>query len=94
MSRYIIKIKDKYFEWSTIVDAPITNGMSLSEFRSYYQSEYGENGMKNLDERLKLVEAKGISSILDHNLEEFIKYNHAGDNETRLSMNEIYEKYQ
>lgn len=49
MPRYIIKIKDKYFEWSTIVDAPVTNGMSLTEFRSYYQSEYGEDAMKNLD---------------------------------------------
>ena len=29
MPRFTIKIKDRYFHWSTIVDAPITHGMTM-----------------------------------------------------------------
>jgi len=94
MPRYIVKIKDKYFEWSTVVDAPVTYGMSLDEFRQYYQAEYGNDGMHNLDERLERVEAKGTSSQLDKDLKECIGFNRAGKNERQLSIEGIYKKYQ
>ena len=29
-AKLIIKIKDRYFKWSTIVDAPVTWGLSLA----------------------------------------------------------------
>jgi hypothetical protein len=40
MPTYICKFQDGekayYLEWSTIVDAPITTGMSLQEFKQHY----------------------------------------------------------
>lgn len=69
MSRYIIKLTDKrdlkdyYLEWSTIVDAPVTYGMTLDGFKIYYQGEYGISGMRDLPERLKRVEEKGTSAF-------------------------------
>lgn len=91
MGRFIVKIKDKYFDWSTIVDAPVTYGMSLDEFREYYRKEYGHDS--DLAERLARVEAKGTSSLIDDSLKESISFNRAGDNEKQLSISAIYTKY-
>lgn len=92
MPRYIVKIKDQYFEWSTVVDAPVTYGMSLDEFKEYYQSEYGS--VCGLDARLERVEAKGTSSQIDANLKECIGFNRAGENEKQISIAQIYKRYQ
>ena len=65
MPRYIIKlptpIGDRYLEWSSIVDAPITYGLTLEEFTDYYRSEYGDQGMRDLPDRMARVEATGTS---------------------------------
>jgi hypothetical protein len=93
MPRYIVKIKDRYFDWSTVVDAPVTYGMTLERFREYYRSEYGSDGMRHLDDRLERVEAKGTSSRLDENLKECIGFNRAGENEKQISISQIYKQY-
>lgn len=56
MGRYILKIKDHYLEWSTVVDAPVTFGMLLPEFKEYYRDEYGRDGYRELKHRLERVE--------------------------------------
>lgn len=92
MARGIIKIKDKYFEWSTVVDAPITYGMNLEQLNEYIKSEYGEEGLRNLPRRLESVEEVG-SSFMGDTLYGTICANRAGDDETTLTEDEIYEKY-
>lgn len=97
MPRYIVKLSDKnndyYLEWSSVVDAPVTYGMSLTEFKKYYNKEYGRNGMKNLGERLQRVKSNGTSCELGDNINDFISTNRAGDREKRLSKKEIINKY-
>ena len=93
MPHYIIKIKDKYFEWSTIVDAPITYGMTLRQLEKYIKAEYGNNGLEDLPQRLERVAEYGTSAAPYATLEELVEYNRAGENETRLTIDEIYEKY-
>lgn len=93
MGRFIIKIKDRYFEWSTVVDAPITNGMTLDELRAYIKEEYGQRGLESLPERLKRVEACGTSSYLDKTVADTIRGNRAGPKERRLTAEQIYERY-
>lgn len=67
MPRYICKINNKYFEWSTVVDAIVTDLMTLDEFKEYYQQQYGKEGMRDLPDRLERVESKGTScQICDH----------------------------
>lgn len=83
---------DYYFEWSEIVDAPVTKGMSLEKFREYYNAEYGRKGMEQLPERLARVEEKGCSHLFE-TLDEFISVNRAGDNEECLTKEELIEKY-
>ncbi|MFW6030480.1 MAG: hypothetical protein ACOCRO_09540 [Halanaerobiales bacterium] len=93
MGKCIIKIKDKYFEWSTISDAPVTYGMNKDELQEYIKTEYGNKGLKELPERLKRVKEKGTSWLENINLEDTIKFNHAGENEEYLNKEEIYEQY-
>lgn len=96
MGRYIIKLThesiDYYLEWSSVVDAPITYGMSLEEFKKYYIEEYGKQSENNLIERLERVERTGTSW---HNatLDDVIDSNRAGDNGRHISKKQIIIKY-
>ena len=92
MGKAIIKIKDKYFEFSTIVDAPVTYGMNEEELRNYIKDEYGNEGLKNLGDRLKRVEKNG-TSFHGEDLESTLIVNRAGCNEERLTEDEIYDMY-
>lgn len=93
MPRYIVKINNQYLEWSTIVDAPVTFGMSLDEFKEYYSDEYGEAGMNGLSERLKRVEEKGVSSYLDGSVSSLVSFNRAGPKETHLPLRLIKKAF-
>lgn len=93
MPRYIVKLDGKYLEWSTVVDAPVTEGKTLEEFKADYQLRYGINSMKELGGRLARVEAKGTSSQIDDSIDELILGNRAGENETELSKDELIKQY-
>jgi len=70
MGKLIMRITDDrdnidyYFEWSTMVDAPVTYGMSLENFKRYYETEYGRSSLIDLESRLKRVELTGCSSLI------------------------------
>ena len=97
MPRYIIKLqdvdRDYYLMWSTIVDAPITFGLTLGQFRDWYQAEYGKAGLTEFPERMLRVEQKGTSSNMHPSAEKVIGYNRAGPDETCLTREQILEKY-
>jgi hypothetical protein len=93
MGHYIIKIKDKYLVWSTVVDAPVTYGMTLDELKDYTKEEHGNAGVKKLTSRLTRVETKGTSSHIDTSMEDTVSYNRAGANETKLTVDQIYQEY-
>lgn len=95
MPRHIIKLTDPatstdyYLEWSTIVDSPITYGMSLEEFKEYYKEEYGRQGMLDLDQRLALVEKNGISTMDNRHTLDWLLNTHVD----KLTEQQILEKY-
>jgi len=93
MPRYIVKLDDYYLEWSTVVDAPVTFGMSLDGFRVYYQAEYGNAGLPVLMKRLERVESKGISSLIHESADDLLTFNRAGPNESTLTRDEILTAY-
>lgn len=93
MGRYIIKIEDKYLEWSTVVDAPVTWGVDRKDFEKWYLREYGESCRDEFDRRMIRVEEKGTSSFMHDSLDEVLKGNRAGPGETSLSKDEIYQEY-
>ena len=90
MPRYIIKIDNLYAEWSTIVDSPISNFMTLDIFKEYYERKYGAEGMVDLPDRLKRVEEFGASY---YTLEGVIGFNRAGKNEKHLTKEKLLKKY-
>jgi len=93
MGRGIIKIKDRYFEWSTVVDAPITSGMTKNELRAYIKGESGNKGLESLEARIERCDECG-TSFHGETLEGMLALNHAGEEgETELTANEIYEEY-
>ena len=92
MGRYIIKIDDLYFEWSTIVDAPVTWGMTENELVEHIRFRYGQEGIDELPKRLSRVQQNGTSAY-GLTLDELIVGNRSGDNETPLSKEELYKKF-
>lgn len=97
MPRFIVKLpdgdQDYYLEWSTIVDAPITYGLSLEEFKEYYVEEYGKSSEDKLNERLTRVEEKGVSAFNYKDADELIEFNKAGEDGADISKEEIIERY-
>lgn len=80
-----------YIIYSSIVDAPITRGMTLAELKTYIREKYGRDGIRDLDMRLKRVETKGTSSFDDVSARDTVAFNRAGLKETCLSMEQLVE---
>jgi len=95
MPTYIVKLEkdgiSKYLEWSTIVDAPITKGVSLEEFTEYYKFMYPDR-WEQLWTRMALVKQHGVSSTWC-TLDELISFNRAGDKESSLDFEGLWAKY-
>lgn len=93
MPNLIMKLPNgNYIEWSTITDAPRTYGMPLGVFERFYREQYGENGMRELPERIARADRKGVSCCLA-GLDDYIEANRAGEGETCLTLDEIVEQY-
>jgi len=93
MPRYIVKLKDYYLEYSTVVDAPVTYGMTLEQFKKYYHNTYGSYYYHYLRQRLERVDKVGTSCLWDNSAEETLLNNRAGHNEETLTVDEIYKAY-
>lgn len=99
MGRVIIKLtdpktkKEYYLHWSSIVDAPVTYGLTKKEFKKYYKEEFGNEGMRTLDKDLELVDKKGHSSHYNMTVNDIIERNRAGKNEKKLTKKQIIERY-
>ncbi len=91
MPKYIIKIKDRYFIWSTIVDAPLTYGMTEEDLQAYFA--HAKNALRALPERLARVAKTGTSALDGLTLEKLLAGNRAGEKEAHLTMEEIYKRY-
>jgi hypothetical protein len=83
------KLDGLYFEWSTIVDAPVSAAMTLDEFKEYYGLRHGQDGLLDLPQRLERVEATGTSEHGCDSAEESIWLNRAGLNETWLNREQL-----
>lgn len=97
MPHYLIRLerdcKEWFLEWSTIVDAPVTFGMSEAELLDHIRFKYGNDGISRLPERLARVRRNGCSCLPEMNLEDLLAYNRAGKGETTLTTDEIIDDY-
>ena len=93
MPKYIVHHEGFFFEWSTVVDAPTSYGMPREEFEDYYRNRYGEEGSRELSQRLERAIAKGTSSRMHASAEELVRGNHAGPGEETISLEDIIRIY-
>jgi hypothetical protein len=85
MGRGILKLApDEYIEWSTVVDAPVSYVLDREEA----VQEFGE-------ERIERADKTGTSYYdrPPQTAEEFVEFNRAGENETRLDLEGIRYHY-
>lgn len=97
MGRCIIKLndgkRDWYLEWSTIVDAPVTYGMTIEEMKAYRKERTGTEGIRYWDEVVARVIAKGVSWYDNTDLDGTLSFNRAGKGETCLTPEQIIAMY-
>jgi hypothetical protein len=96
MGRCIVKLPHStrpYLEWSSIVDAPVTRGMSLEELREHIKREYGNEGVYGFPDRMRRVEARGSSLTDGSTARDVVSFNRAGRGETCLTMAQLVEVY-
>ena len=97
MSTPILRIvtpeREWWLVWSTVVDAPVTYGMTREELIAWWGEEYGKQGVRNLGPAIARAEEVGTSSHRSPSVEEMIICNRAGVDETRLTEAEIVAMY-
>ena len=92
MGNGIIKIKDRYMEWSTIVDAPVSPALAIDDFREWYRDKYGRVGLRDFENDLEEIDERGTNYNYTK-LETVVELNRAGEKEARITLDEIYERY-
>jgi hypothetical protein len=93
MVNIIAKLEDKYLEWSTVVGAPLSVGLSRDEFAAYYREQYGDGKLEKLNERLDRADQTGTSDREGCDLEELIIGNQAGPDMSELTLEQIAQAY-
>lgn len=89
MPRYICHYAGKFFEWSTVVDAPVSSAMGAKEFCDYYAAEYGKRSLDGLSERMERAVKTGCSSMIGESLSDVISCNRAGPEESTISLSDV-----
>lgn len=98
MPQYVVKIgPDRYLLWSTVVDAPITYGMSRQEMKEHLVLETPverDLALEQARRRLARADVRGTSSMVGHeSAESLMSYNRAGPGESCLPVDELIRKY-
>lgn len=110
MGRGIVRVANDqgewYLEWSTVVDAPVTFGMTRDELEdhmtvaaenSYFRESVDDPIIREainreVEQRLERLDAKG-TSFVDSTGKELLSFNRAGKNETHFNEDQIIEWY-
>ncbi len=83
MGRWLVKVgEDRFLEWSSIVDAPVTPIMTKDELLDWLRDRYGSYGVEQAEERM--ARAMPLSEI---------GWNRAGPREESLTPEQIIERY-
>lgn len=97
MGRFIVRMErdgvERFLEWSTVVDAPVTYGLSEDDLRQHVLRRYGEESLEALPARLERARRNGTSALDGLSLAELFEGNRAGEGETCLTADEIWNRY-
>lgn len=93
MGRAIIKIKDYYLIWSSVVDAPVSFGMNRADLEAWLKEEYGRAGFPGWLQLIPVADERGTSFYERDSVEDTIDGNRAGPMGACLTLDEIYTAY-
>lgn len=85
MARFIVQFGDKFLEWSTVVDAPVSTLMTESELRKFMVAEYGETILNTFEYRMARVKEYTTSAMSGITKQDLLECNRAGRNGERVS---------
>ena len=78
-----------YFDYSTVVDAPVSELMTRAEYEGYYRRRWCRRGMQELPARLARTDVTGSSAMATETFDELVGCNRAGPNDKRLTVGEF-----
>lgn len=94
MERFIVKLdKNKYVEWSSVVDAPVTFILNKEEMLSYLDEMHGKISFSKNRKDIDMADRKGTSSLIYNDVKLLLSCNGAGEKEESISLDEILKKY-
>ena len=94
MGKCIIKLDDKFLQWSSVTDAPETPLLPEPLFAQYWKDEYGRSGIVDYANMIDLAKKNGHSiRFSKETVNSIIRHNRAGKNDKRLTKDEIIEGY-
>lgn len=95
MGKMIAQFGDKYVEWSSVVDAPVTYLMTEEELKQYLLGQHGyKEGLWRLEDRMARVHEKGTSSRMGETRQDLLRSNRAGEKEKTIrSEAKMVERY-
>lgn len=99
MGHCIVKLGEYYLEWSSMVDAPVTMGVTREQYITEYLAAFGDHVKDELLARLAVADEHGTSitrwggKARHVSVEELIIGNRAGPNEQELTFEQIVEQY-
>lgn len=94
MAKLILHKDGAYNLYTTIADgACFESALTLEQLEEVIRFEYGEQGMRELPERLGRAHKTGCSSVHGQTLQECIANNRCGPNEKRMPFAEFVRRY-
>ncbi len=95
MGRCIAKLADdKYVEWSSIVDAPVTYILTRDHMLAHLDAEYGRSSFDENRRCLDRADKNGTSiQGMEYSVEDLVSSNRAGKNGDNITLPEILEMY-
>ncbi len=94
MGKFLLHHEGVFVEWSTVVDAPVSEAMNLDELSGYIRNRYGEEGIDQLPARIARAVEKGTSCIgPSYTFDDIVAGNRAGPDEAELSRDELIAEY-
>ena len=93
MSEVICHNNGRYNLYFTVSDGfHWVSSISLDQLKKYFKEEFGNEGLRDLDNRLQRAHQTGTSYYLG-NLESLLSMNRAGENEKHLSFKQCIGKF-
>lgn len=86
------KRTERFFEYSSLFNAPVSFALREPEFCDYIREEYGEKGRKALSHRLFQARHFGSDHPNRYSAEQVVRHNKMGKGGKPLSLDEIVNR--